>query len=93
MPQPSSRLSKSFALKQFAHHVGKLKALVGDAAERLQLSVEEVMKMSLVEIDALLEGKERELEQSNADIQEQINELGWDVDVDEDGPFICIAEE
>lgn len=73
--------------------MGKLKALVGDAAERLQLSVEEVMKMSLVEIDALLEGKERELEQANADIQEQINELDWDVDVDEDGPFICIAEE
>ena len=71
--------------------MGKLKSLVGDAAERLQLPVQEVMKMSLVEIDALLEGKERELEQANAQIEQQIEELGWDVDCDEDGPFICIA--
>ncbi len=71
--------------------MGKLKSLVGDAAERLQLPIEEVMKMSLVEINALLEGKERELEQANAQIEQQIEELGWDVDVDEDGPFICLA--
>ena len=71
--------------------MGKLKSLVGDAAERLQLPIEEVMKMSLVEIDALLEGKERKLEQANAQIEQQIEELGWDVDVDEDGPFICLA--
>ena len=71
--------------------MGKLKSLVGDAAERLQLPIAEVMKMSLVEIDALLEGKERELEQANAQIEQQIEELGWDVDVDEDGPFICLA--
>ena len=71
--------------------MGKLKSLVGDAAERLQLPIEEVMKMSLVEIDALLKGKERELEQANAQIEQQIEELGCDVDVDEDGPFICLA--
>ena len=71
--------------------MGKLKSLVWDAAERLQLPVQEVMKMSLVEIDALLEGKERELEQANAQLEQQIEELGWDVDCDEDGPFICIA--
>lgn len=83
---------RSFVLKQFAHHVGKLKSLVGDAAERLQLPIEEVMKMSLVEIDALLKNTERELEQANEQIEQQIEGLDWDVDVDEDGPFICIAE-
>ena len=72
--------------------MGKLKSLVGDAAERLQLPIEEVMKMSLVEIDALLKNTERELEQANEQIEQQIEGLDWDVDVDEDGPFICIAE-
>ena len=24
-------------------------------------------------------------------VEQQIEELGWDVDVDEDGPFICLA--
>jgi len=80
--------------------VGKLKALVGDAAERLQLSLEEVMSMSLVELDTLLNEQIKGLEQAESEIDKQIEEkeqeitaqMGWDVDVDEDGPFICIAE-
>lgn len=70
--------------------MGKLKAVVGDAAERLQLSLEEVMSMSLVELNTLLEQQVKELEQAESEIDKQIEE--WDVDVDEDGPFICIAE-
>ena len=70
--------------------MGKLKALVGDAAERLQLSLEEVMSMSLVELNTLLEEQVKGLEQAESEIDKQIQE--WDVDVDEDGPFICIAE-
>lgn len=80
--------------------MGKLKALVGDAAERLQLSLEEVMSMSLVELDTLLNEQIKGLEQAESEIDKQIEEkeqeitaqMGWDVDVDEDGPFICIAE-
>ena len=60
--------------------------------ERLQLSFEEVTKLSLVELDALLEQREQELQQATTDIENKIDEQGWDVDVDEDGPFICIAE-
>ncbi len=73
--------------------MGKVKAIVGDACERLQLSLEEVMEMSLVELDALLEQKESQLKQATDEIEQKIDELGWDVDVDEDGPFICIMEE
>lgn len=49
--------------------------------------------MSLVELDALLEQKESQLKQATDEIEQKIDELGWDVDVDEDGPFICIMEE
>tara|TARA_B100001939_G_C16803028_1_gene556522 strand:+ start:166 stop:387 length:222 start_codon:yes stop_codon:yes gene_type:complete len=72
--------------------VGRLKSYVVDAMERLQLSFEEVTKLSLVELDALLEQREQELQQATTDINNKIDEQGWDVDVDEDGPFICIAE-
>ncbi len=72
--------------------MGRLKSYVVDAMERLQLSFEEVTKLSLVELDALLEQREQELQQATTDINNKIDEQGWDVDVDEDGPFICIAE-
>jgi|TARA_Y100000592_G_C5206253_1_gene192875 hypothetical protein len=79
--------------------VGKLKKLLADAAECLQVPIEEVMEMSLVEINTLLEEKNKKLEQAELEIEAQIKveedrlmQLGWDVDVDEDGPFICIAE-
>lgn len=72
--------------------MGRLKSYVVDAMERLQLSFEEVTKLSLVELDALLEQREQELQQATTDIENKIDEQGWDVDVDEDGPFICIAE-
>ncbi len=79
--------------------MGKLKKLLADAAECLQVPIEEVMEMSLVEINTLLEEKNKKLEQAELEIEAQIKveedrlmQLGWDVDVDEDGPFICIAE-
>ena len=72
--------------------MGRLKSYVVYAMERLQLSFEEVTKLSLVELDALLEQREQELQQATTDIENKIDEQGWDVDVDEDGPFICIAE-
>lgn len=79
--------------------MGKLKKLLADAAECLQVPIEEVMEMSLVEINTLLEEKNKKLEQAELEIEAQIKveedrlmKLGWDVDVDEDGPFICIAE-
>ena len=72
--------------------MGRLKSYVVDAMERLQLSFEEVTKLSLVELDALLEQREQELQQATTDIENKIDEQEWDVDVDEDGPFICIAE-
>ena len=70
--------------------MGKLKALLADASECLQVPIEEVMEMSLVELNTLLEEKVKGLEQAESEIDKQIEE--WDVDVDEDGPFICIAE-
>lgn len=79
--------------------MGSLKKLLADAAECLQVPIEEVMEMSLVEINTLLEEKNKKLEQAELEIEAQIKveedrlmQLGWDVDVDEDGPFICIAE-
>lgn len=79
--------------------MGKLKKLLADAAECLQVPIEEVMEMSLVEINTLLEENNKKLEQAELEIEAQIKveedrlmQLGWDVDVDEDGPFICIAE-
>ena len=87
--------------------MGKLKKLLADAAECLQVPIEEVMEMSLVELNTLLEEKVNRLEQAESEIEAQIKEVdkkieekeqeilaqtGWDVDVDEDGPFICIAE-
>ena len=63
--------------------------------------------MSLVELNTLLEQRIKGLEQAESEIDKQIEEvdkqikekeqeisaqMGWDVDVDEDGPFICIAE-
>lgn len=87
--------------------MGKLKSLLADASECLQVPIEEVMEMSLVELNTLLEQRIKGLEQAESEIDKQIEEvdkqikekeqeisaqMGWDVDVDEDGPFICIAE-
>ena len=50
--------------------------------------------MSIVELDNALAQKEEQLAQATDNIEQRINRLeqdGWDVDVDEDGPFICIA--
>ena len=56
----------------------------------LQMSHEEVESMSLSEIDALLKNHEHSLEKAVDEIKEQV-EQEWDVDVDENGPFVCLA--
>ena len=73
--------------------VGRVKKYVEHAMESLGLDIDEVTTMSIQELDALLEQKEQQLRMANADIRKQIDEQGWDVDVDEDGPFICIASQ
>jgi len=71
--------------------MGRVKKYVEDAMERLGLDIDEVTTMSIKELDALLSQREQDLKIANADIRKQMDENGWDVDVDEDGPFICIA--
>ena len=72
--------------------MGQVKAYLADALERLQMSYDEVQGMSLVELDELLEQRERSLKLAKAEIEEQIKQAQeWDVDCDENGPFICIA--
>ncbi len=72
--------------------MGQVKAYLADALERLQMSYDEVSGMSLVELNELLEQRENSLKLAKAEIEEQIKqEQEWDVDVDENGPFICIA--
>tara|TARA_E500000305_G_C3959054_1_gene206102 strand:- start:568 stop:792 length:225 start_codon:yes stop_codon:yes gene_type:complete len=71
--------------------MGKVKKYVEDAMERLGLDINEVTTMSIKELDTLLEQREQQLKIANADIRKQMDEKGWDVDVDENGPFICIA--
>ena len=68
--------------------MGQVKGYLEDALERLQMSWDEVQGMSLVELNELLEQRERSLEQAKADIQKKLDEQEWDVDVDENGPFI-----
>jgi len=68
--------------------MGQVKGYLEDALERLQMSWDEVQGMSLVELNELLEQRERSLEQAKADIQNKLDEQEWDVDVDENGPFI-----
>ena len=68
--------------------MGQVKGYLEDALERLQMSWDEVQGMSLVELTELLEQRERSLEQAKADIQNKLDEQEWDVDVDENGPFI-----
>ena len=68
--------------------MGQVKGYLEDALERLQMSWDEVQGMSLVEVNELLEQRERSLEQAKADIQNKLDEQEWDVDVDENGPFI-----
>ena len=71
--------------------MGKVKAYLADALERLQMGYEEVSSMSLVEINALLEKHEHQLEQANAEIEQTIEKQEWDVDCEENGAFICIS--
>ena len=68
--------------------MGQVKGYLEDALERLQMSWDEVQGMSLVELNELLEQRERSLEQAKADIQNKLDEQEWDVDDDENGPFI-----
>ena len=68
--------------------MGQVKGYLEDALERLQMSWDEVQGMSLVELNELLEQRERSLEQAKADIQNKLDEQEWDVDVYENGPFI-----
>ena len=68
--------------------MGQVKGYLEDALERRQMSWDEVQGMSLVELIELLEQRERSLEQAKADIQNKLDEQEWDVDVDENGPFI-----
>ena len=68
--------------------MGQVKGYLEDALERLQMSWDEVQGMSLVELNELLEQRERSLEQAKADIQNKLDEQEWDVVVDENGPFI-----
>ena len=68
--------------------MGQVKGYLEDALERLQMSWDEVQGMSLVELNELLEQRERSLEQAKADIQNKLDEQEWDVDVDENGPYI-----
>ncbi len=74
--------------------MGKVKGYVSDICDNLGISFDEVCNMSIVELDNALAQKEEQLAQATDNIEQRIDRLeqdGWDVDVDEDGPFICIA--
>ena len=69
--------------------MGKVKRYLEHVLDVLQITHEEVESMSLSEIDAMLTNHEHSLEKAVSDVKEQI-EQEWDVDVDENGPFICL---
>ena len=47
------------------------------------------LEQAELEIEEQIEEVDRQIKEKEQDITAQ---MGWDVDVDEDGPFICIAE-
>jgi len=69
--------------------MGNVKRYLEHVIDVLQVSHEEVEGMSLSEIDAMLENHEHSLEKAVDDIEEQLEQDLWDVDVDENGPFLC----
>tara|TARA_R100000656_G_scaffold121641_1_gene96723 strand:- start:3663 stop:3872 length:210 start_codon:yes stop_codon:yes gene_type:complete len=61
--------------------MGAMKKIVSHAMEVLGLSLEEVFSMSLKEIDDALKNHESKLEDALVE---------YDVDVDENGPFLIM---
>ena len=77
--------------------MGKVKSQwLEHLSEVLQLSEQELMKYTLKELDMMLAEYEHSLEQKLKESDDYIEQLaiaeGWDVDVDEDGPFIVSIE-
>jgi len=73
--------------------VGKVKSQwLEHLSEVLQLSEQELMKFTLKELDMMLAEYEQALVNKLKETDDYINAQGWDVDVDEDGPFIVSTE-
>ena len=75
--------------------MGAVKGVVGYACELLNLTLEEAMDMSIQELTDAIDQTEKSIEevidaQMSTDVHSQSS--GWDVDVDEDGPYICLAD-
>jgi DNA-binding transcriptional MerR regulator len=69
--------------------MGNVKRYLEHVIDVLQVSHEEVEGMSLSEIDTMLKNHEHSLEKAVDDIEEQLEQDLWDVDIDENGPFLC----
>ena len=75
--------------------MGAVKGVVGYACELLNLTLEEAMDMTIQELTDAIDQTEKSIEEVNdaqmsTDVHSQSS--GWDVDVDEDGPYICLAD-
>jgi len=79
--------------------VGAVKGVVGYACELLNLTLEEAMDMTIQELTDAIAQTEKSIEevidaqidaQMSTDVHSQSSD--WDVDVDEDSPFICLAD-
>jgi hypothetical protein len=68
--------------------MGAIKGVVGDACELLHLTVEEAMKMTISQLLKAIETAERDIDKIVDNQIDTDREEGWDVDVDENGPFI-----
>ena len=67
--------------------MGAVKGVVTYACDILDISLNEAMEMTIQELQSAIRVAEDKLDEHNS---QQSND--WDVDVDENGPFICIAE-
>lgn len=72
--------------------MGAVKGVVGYACELLNLTLEEAMDMTIQELQDAIEQAETGIEEVIEMRIQMEREQGFDVDVDENGPFICLAD-
>jgi hypothetical protein len=73
--------------------MGAVKGVVTYACELLDMSLEEALELTIQELTDRIEQTESAIVKA-----QELQELAscsqeWDVDCDENGPFICIAED
>lgn len=67
--------------------MGAVKGVVTYACDILDISIKEAMEMTIQELQSAIRVAEDKLDELNS---KESND--WDVDVDENGPFICSSK-